>query len=179
MIGYFVFVYELFGIYIGGLGVFLFLIIFGVVLMYIYGEFEKLNYRYFYYKCFIGIYLMFWIVFIIVNVYFFLCNGGYVFVNVLKWMLIFFVFGIDGLVVNILFLMFYIFGEWFLGFIFIFYVVFLLLRYGVKKYFFIIGSVVIVLYVLMFYFYLMFFGLLFDLLFIMRLFELLFGMYFI
>lgn len=179
MIGHPVFAYEPFGIYIGGLGVSLFLIISGAALMYTYGESEKLNYRHFYYKRFIGIYPMFWIAFIIANAYLFLRNGGHVFANAPKWTLIFSVLGIDGLVANTSLPTFYTLGEWFLGFILIFYVVFPLLRYGVKKHPLITGSVAIALYALTLYFHPMPLGLPSDLLLTMRLPELLFGMYFI
>ena len=179
MIGHPVFAYEPFGIYIGGLGVSLFLIISGAALMYTYGEPEKLNYRHFYFKRFIGIYPMFWIAFIIANAYLFLRNGGHVFANASKWTLIFSIFGVDGLVANTSLPTFYTLGEWFLGFILIFYAVFPLLRYGVKEHPIVTGVISIILYVLTLYFHPMPFGLPSDLLLTMRLPELLFGMYFI
>ena len=179
MIGHPVFAYEPFGIYVGGLGVSLFLIISGAALMYTYGEPEKLNYRHFYFKRFIGIYPMFWIAFIIANAYLFLRNGGHVFTNASKWTLIFSILGVDGLVANTSLPTFYTLGEWFLGFILIFYAVFPLLRYGVKEHPIITGVISIILYILTLYFHPMPFGLPSDLLLTMRLPELLFGMYFI
>ena len=179
MIGHPVFAYEPFGVYIGGLGVSLFLIISGAALMYTYGEPEKLNYRHFYFKRFIGIYPMFWIAFIIANAYLFLRNGGHVFTNASKWTLIFSILGVDGLVANTSLPTFYTLGEWFLGFILIFYAVFPLLRYGVKEHPIVTGVISIILYVLTLYFHPMPFGLPSDLLLTMRLPELLFGMYFI
>ena len=78
MLGHPVFMYEPFGIYVGSLGVSLFLIISGAALMYTYGESDKLDCRHFYYKRFIGIYPMFWIAFILANAFLFLRNGGHV-----------------------------------------------------------------------------------------------------
>lgn len=179
MLGHPVFMYEPFGIYVGSLGVSLFLIISGAALMYTYGESDKLDCRHFYYKRFIGIYPMFWIAFIIANAYLFLRNGGHVFANASKWTLIFSMLGIDGLMANTSLPTFYTLGEWFLGFILIFYAVFPLLRYGVKEHPIVTGSVAIALYALTLYFHPMPLGLPSDLLLTMRLPELLFGMYFI
>lgn len=179
MIGHPVFAYEPFGIYIGGLGVSLFLIISGAALMYTYGQSEKLDYRRFYYKRFIGIYPMFWIAFILANAFLFLRNGGHIFASAPKWSLIFSVLGVDGLVANTSLPTFYTLGEWFLGFILIFYVVFPLLRYGVKKHPVITGVIAVILYAVTLYFQPRPFGLSPDLLLTMRLPELLFGMYFI
>lgn len=179
MLGHPVFMYEPFGIYVGSLGVSLFLIISGAALMYTYGESDKLDCKHFYYKRFIGIYPMFWIAFIIANAYLFLRNGGHVFANASKWTLIFSMLGIDGLMANTSLPTFYTLGEWFLGFILIFYAVFPLLRYGVKEHPIVTGSVAIALYALTLYFHPMPLGLPSDLLLTMRLPELLFGMYFI
>lgn len=179
MIGHPVFAYEPFGIYIGGLGVSLFLIISGSALMYTYGESQRLDYHRFYYKRFIGIYPMFWIAFIVANAYLLIRNGGHVLSAAPKWSMIFSVIGVDGLVANTAFPTFYTLGEWFLGFILIFYVVFPLLRFGVKYHPWITGIIAIALYVPTCYFQPAPFGMPSDLLLTMRLPELLFGMYFI
>ena len=179
MLGHPVFMYEPFGIYVGSLGVSLFLIISGAALMYTYGESDKLDCRHFYYKRFIGIYPMFWIAFILANAFLFLRNGGHVLASAPKWSLIFSVLGIDGMVANTSFPTFYTLGEWFLGFILIYYALFPLLRCGVKKHPIITVIIALALYAATLILQPTIFGLPSDLLMTTRLPELLFGMYFI
>lgn len=174
-----IFLNQPFNIYIGGLGVSLFLIISGAALMYTYGDAEKLDLKKFYYKRFIGIYPMFWIAFIIANAFLFLRNGGHVLSAAPKWSIIFSILGIDGLIANTTFPTFYTLGEWFLGFIVLFYIIFPILRFGVKKYPIITATVLAVVYLCMIVWEPKILGLPNDILLPTRLPELAFGMYFI
>lgn len=128
-----IFMYEPFGIYVGGLGVSLFLIISGAALMYNHGEVEKLDLKSFYWKRFKTLYPMFWIAFIVANAFLFLRARGNPYPGVPKRNIIFSILGIDGMVANTSIPTFYTLGEWFLGFIVIFYIVFPLLRWGVRN----------------------------------------------
>ncbi|ADP38492.1 hypothetical protein HMPREF0421_20410 [Gardnerella vaginalis ATCC 14019] len=86
------FVNRPFGIYIGGLGVSLFLIISGAALMYNYGDRESLDLRTFYTKRAKTLYPMFWVAFIVANILLFIRNNGYIFVPRHKITAIFFAF---------------------------------------------------------------------------------------
>jgi len=119
-----------FNIYIGALGVSQFLIISAAALTITYQR--PLNLRKFYKKRFLGIYPMFWIAWIIGTLTLFVLHGGvpangaparYFF-----WTLI----GMDGLVANFGFTTMYLLGEWFLGFIVLFYIIFPILQWGVR-----------------------------------------------
>lgn len=127
------FVNRPFGIYIGGLGVSLFLIISGAALMYNYGDRESLDLRTFYTKRAKTLYPMFWVAFIVANILLFIRNNGYIFVPRHKITAIFSLFGMDGYASAFGVGTFYTLGEWFLGFIILFYIVFPLLRVGVNK----------------------------------------------
>ena len=127
------FVNRPFGIYIGGLGVSLFLIISGAALMYNYGDRESLDLRTFYTKRAKTLYPMFWVAFIVANILLFIRNNGYIFVPRHKITAIFSLFGMDGYAAAFGVGTFYVLGEWFLGFIILFYIVFPLLRVGVNK----------------------------------------------
>ena len=127
------FVNRPFGIYIGGLGVSLFLIISGAALMYNYGDRESLDLRTFYTKRAKTLYPMFWVAFIVANILLFIRNNGYIFVPRHKITAIFSLFGMDGYASAFGVGTFYVLGEWFLGFIILFYIVFPLLRVGVNK----------------------------------------------
>lgn len=174
-----VFMYQPFGIYVGSLGVSLFLIISGAALMYTYGQSERLDMKRFYYKRFIGIYPMFWIAFILAQSYFFLAHFGHVLSSAPKWMLIFSVLGFDGYIANAGFPTFYLLGEWFLGFIILFYILFPLLRYGVKYHPIITAGIIGAFYVGTLIIQPNLHGMPQDLLITTRLPELVFGMYFI
>ena len=63
-------------IYIGALGVSLFLIISGAAMMYVYGNREKIDWKKFYYKRFIIIYPMFWLTYLLVGSLAFLEQKG-------------------------------------------------------------------------------------------------------
>ncbi len=127
------FVNRPFGIYIGGLGVSLFLIISGAALMYNYGDRESLDLRTFYTKRAKTLYPMFWVAFVVANILLFIRNNGYIFVPRHKITAIFSLFGMDGYASAFGVGTFYTLGEWFLGFIILFYIVFPLLRVGVNK----------------------------------------------
>lgn len=174
-----IFANQPFGIYIGSLGVSLFLIISGAALMYTYGDEPKLDLKRFYHRRFLGIYPMFWLAFIIANAWLFLRAGGHVLSQAQPWTIVFSMLGVDGLVANTALPTFYTLGEWFLGFILLFYVVFPLLRYGVRNHPWITAVIVAALYVLTLVFQPRVFGLPIDLLLTTRLPELVFGMFFI
>ena len=128
-----VFAYEPFGIYIGNLGVSLFLIISGAALMMTYGG-PRLDLRVFYWKRFKGIYPMFWTAWILGTLYFFLANQGVARNHAPTRAFLFTLFGMDGMVANFHIQTMYLLGEWFLGFIVLFYIVFPLLRWAVMTY---------------------------------------------
>lgn len=128
-----VFAYEPFGIYIGNLGVSLFLIISGAALMMTYGG-PRLDLRVFYWKRFKGIYPMFWTAWILGTLYFFLANQGVARNHAPTRAFLFTFFGVDGMAANFHIQTMYLLGEWFLGFIVLFYIVFPLLRWAVMTY---------------------------------------------
>ncbi|MGR1195951.1 acyltransferase family protein [Alloscardovia omnicolens] len=173
-----VFANSPFGIYIGGLGVSLFLIISGAALMYTQGDKEKLNLRTFYSKRALTIYPMFWIAFLVANL-FHLWRSGWQFGQTPWWRIIFSVFAVDGYVANMHVSTFYTLGEWFLGFILIFYAIFPLLRVGVKKYPVSTAVIVGILYVVTILSSFTVLQLPQDLLLTVRLPEIIFGMYFV
>ena len=168
-----------FGIYIGGLGVSLFLIISGAALMYTHDEPEHLDLRTFYWKRFKAIYPMFWVAFIIANAYLFLYHGAIVEAQAPKWSLIFSLLAVDGFLANAAIPTFYTLGEWFLGFIIIFYIFFPLLRWGVKRFPFWAAGIALACYAITLAANLQLHGMPKDLLLTTRLPELLFGMYFV
>lgn len=174
-----IFAYEPFGVYVGGLGVSLFLIISGAALMYTYGDDEKINLKTFYQKRFLSIYPMFWIAFVIANAYLFLRNNGHVSTNAPVWSLIFSVLGIDGLIANTSIPTFYTLGEWFLGFILLFYIIFPILMWGIKEHPKVSALTIFVLFIGTILFRPNIYGLPNDILITTRLPELAFGMYFI
>lgn len=173
-----IFMYEPFGIYVGGLGVSLFLIISGAALMYNHGEAEKLNLKSFYWKRFKTLYPMFWIAFIVANAFLFLRARGNPYPGVPKKNIIFSMLGIDGMVANTSIPTFYTLGEWFLGFIVIFYIVFPLLRWGVRNHPIPSLVIILVLYIATLLIDFSLDGLPKSILLTTRLPELAFGMYF-
>ena len=168
-----------FGIYIGSLGVSQFLIISGAALMYSHEDAEKLDLKKFYWKRCKSIFPMFWIAFIIANVYLFLRQGGIVAAQAPKYSVLLSVIGMDGYLSNAGIPTFYTLGEWFLGFILLFYAVFPLLRYGVKRHPWITGIIIAVLYMLTVVLRPNLHGMPSDILLTTRLPELAFGMYFV
>lgn len=136
-----------FGIYVGDLGVSLFLIISGAALTYTYGSREHMDLNRFYRKRFTGIYPMFWIAWIVAVLYYFVDTHGFPPISAPKQNLILTVLGMDGYLANFHVQTAYVLGEWFLGFILLFYLVFPLLLVGVKRYPVPTAAVVSVLYV--------------------------------
>lgn len=122
-----------FGIYLGDLGVSQFLIISGAALMLTYGDQDRLDLKTFYWKRFKSIYPMFWLAFIIANAYLFIVNHGTVAARAPKRSLILSLIGMDGYLTNAGLATFYTLGEWFLGFIVLYYLIFPILRYGVMR----------------------------------------------
>lgn len=136
--------YRVGNIYIGDFGVALFFIISGAALMYVYDETCEL--KTFYKKRFMSIYPMFWIAYLIAFLFQFYgqkcVTRGIPRINFLYTL-----FGFDGYF-NGVQPNFYILGEWFLGCIILIYLVFPLLRWGVKKHPYITIAIAIILYVL-------------------------------
>lgn len=136
-----------FGIYIGDLGVSLFLIISGAALMYVYNE--RLDLKTFYKKRFLAIYPMFWIAYIVAV----LPNlGNFSSLGIPKWRFVLTLIGMDGYLSEYG-SGFYVLGEWFLGFIVLFYIIFPLLRYLLKKNELMMWIIVLVLYIITLRFY--------------------------
>lgn len=117
-------------IYIGSWGVSLFFIISGAALMYVYQE--RIEIKKFYKKRFLSIYPMFWIAYIVAFFYLFYTNKMIPGSGVPKINFIYTILGMDGMVAAYI-PTYYILGEWFLGAIILMYVLFPLLRKGVKK----------------------------------------------
>lgn len=120
---------QIFDLYIGSFGVTLFFITSGASLMYVYGE--KLEWKTYLKKRFTGIYPMFWIAFFAATLISFF-RDGCIRQGVPGWKIIYSILGIDG---NMLWwgMNFYRLGEWFLSVIIALYLLFPLLRLGVKK----------------------------------------------
>lgn len=124
------FPYTPFNVYIGAVGVSLFFIVSGAALMYVYEE--KLELKKFYLKRFKSIFPMFWIAYIFT----FFCQfyeNRTIRQGVPLRRFILSVLGMDGYLMEVV-TDFYILGEWFLGFIIIFYLLFPLLRLALLKY---------------------------------------------
>lgn len=164
-----------FGIYLGNAGVSLFLIISGASLALTYRY--PLNYKKFYWKRFIGIYPMFWTAWVLATMYLFLARDGHVLSNAPISNLIFTVFGVDGLAANFHINTFYLLGEWFLGFILLFYLIFPLLLWAINRFPISTAAVILGLYILSVW-YLQGSGLPAAMIISVRLPELVFGMYF-
>lgn len=118
-------------IYIGDFGVSLFLIISGAALMYVYQE--RFEWKPFYVKRFFNIFPMFWIAFFISFLTKFFMEGG-IDGTIPKYSIIYSILGMDSYVGTLTGTRnFFIVGEWFLGFIILFYLVFPLLRICINK----------------------------------------------
>ncbi len=120
-----------FNIYVGDLGVSLFLIISGSALAYTYSS--PLDLKAFYWKRFKGIYPMFWTAWVLGTLFFFIDSKGHPMNAGPASSIIWTVFGIDGLVANFHVPTVYLLGEWFLGFIIVFYLVFPLLLHCIER----------------------------------------------
>ena len=133
-----------FGIYVGGLGVSLFLIISGAALTLTYRR--PINLKRFYWKRFLNIYPMFWTAWILATLYFFVATGGRPPNSAPTRSLIFTVLGVDGLVANFHVRTAYLLGEWFLGFILLYYLVFPLLLWAIDRYPIVTGAAILAAY---------------------------------
>ena len=134
-----------FGISVGALGVSLFLIISGAALTLTYRR--PINLKRFYWKRFRSIYPMFWTAWVLGTLALFLAangrppNAGPVKSFILT------VLGIDGLAQAFHFRTMYLLGEWFLGFILLYYLVFPVLLWAIDRFPVITGVVLLVVYV--------------------------------
>lgn len=133
-----------FGIYVGGLGVSLFLIISGTALVFTYHR--PLNLKRFYMKRFLNIYPMFWTAWILATLYYFVDTRGFPPNAAPTRSLIFTVLGVDGLVANFHVRTAYLLGEWFLGFIVLFYLVFPLMLWAIDRFPWITAAAILVIY---------------------------------
>lgn len=120
-----------FGIYLGGLGVSLFLIISGAALTLTYQP--PFNLKTYYWKRFKGIYPSFWIAWILATLYFFVSRSGTPLNACPPKSIVFTVLGIDGLLANFNIRTCYLLGEWFLGLILMYYLVFPILLWMIDK----------------------------------------------
>ncbi|QOV20095.1 acyltransferase [Blautia liquoris] len=112
-------------VYIGDFGVSLFLTISGAALMYVYQE--ELKCRDFYRKRFLNIYPMYWIGFILAFLIEFYKNRGFN-PDIPRYKIIYSFLGIDKYMSNFGDINFSLVGEWFLGLIIVFYLLFPLIR---------------------------------------------------
>lgn len=165
---------DTFNIYIGALGVSLFLIISGAALMLTYEN--NFTLKKFWKKRFLSIYPMFWLAYFVAFLHHFYHNKGLMFAQAPKFNIIYSILGIDGYLSNANVPTFYLLGEWFLGLILLIYVIFPILRWGVIKHPIITFLVGMGLYV---------FGIIYqpdvlpqNMVLFVRLPEVLFGMYF-
>lgn len=168
-----VFTWKIANLYIGDFGVSLFLIISGAALMYTYER--QFDIKEFYKKRFLSIFPMFWIGYFVTFLHSFWIN---------KWIdrtiprqnIILSILGMDGYL-NGLVPSFYKIGEWFLGFIIIFYIIFPLLRKMVIEHPKVTLSVALIIYLAINIIYP--FKINRSIFLFTRLPELLFGMYFV
>lgn len=142
-----IFLNRPFNIYVGDWGVSLFLIISGAALMYTHGRQPKTDWKHFYYRRFITIFPMYWIAYISANIILFIRGRGSLPYSAPKWRILLSVFAFDGLASTGGIKTFYTLGEWFLGFIIIFYLVYPLLQAGVRDHPWITACCILVLYV--------------------------------
>lgn len=165
--------WRVFNLYIGDFGVSLFLIVSGAALMWVYDN--RLELKTFYSKRFISIYPMFWIAYFTSFLYSFFLNRG-INQSIPKQNIIFSILGFDGYLGSII-PTFYQVGEWFLGFIIIVYLIFPVLRLGVKRYPKLTVAVTMIVYLIFNLYYP--FNLTKSTCLFIRLPEILFGMYFV
>lgn len=121
---------ALFSIYTGTAGSVLFFIVSGAALMHVYQD--QINLKSYFMKRVKGIYLMFWISFIIFFCIQFYTGGGYD-KNIPLLRSIYTLVGMDGLAENFC-ATFYTVGEWFLGIIIILYILFPALKKFVDEF---------------------------------------------
>ncbi|OLO85715.1 acyltransferase family protein [Actinomyces naeslundii] len=143
--GGYVLTFEPFGIYLGALGVSLFLIISGAALTFTYRR--PIDLKRFYWKRFLNIYPMFWTAWVLGTLSLFLVANGRPPNAAPLRSFVFTLLGIDGLAQAFYFRTMYLLGEWFLGFILLYYVVFPLLLWAIDRFPVITGAVLLVAYV--------------------------------
>ena len=160
-----------FGAYLGSFGVAIFFILSGIYLMYTYNDmFELKSYIK---KRFLGVYPMFWICYILVFLYYFYVRRGNTF-TAPNWTIILSDLGMDGYLCNYG-PNFYIIGEWFLGCLIFLYILFPILRFGVKRFPIITAVIILLIYGILPYHYTGTISM--ELFFLLRLPEFAFGMY--
>lgn len=163
---------TVFSIYLGNFGVTLFFIVSGATLMYVYDK--KFDVKIYLKKRFLGIYPLFWLTYLFAFFITFYNSG----INwtIPKWRLIYSVLGFDG---NMLWFhpTFYMVGEWFLSVIVLLYIIFPILRYGIQKkpWILLIGSALLLIILSKFWNS----ALPLDCLFLARILEFVFGMFFV
>lgn len=163
---------EIANIYIGNFGVSLFLIISGAALML--SNENNWSIKKFFQKRFFNIYPMFWMAYLFAFLYHFYILKG-INQTIPKQRILLSLFGMDGYLGQT-FPTFYLVGEWFLGFIILFYVVFPVLRWGVLKHPIITALIALGLYAFLMVFYNADYPK--SIFFPIRLPEVLFGMYY-
>ena len=142
--GGYILTFEPFGIYVGALGVSLFLIISGAALTFTYRR--PIDLKRFYWKRFRSIYPMFWTAWVLGTLAFFLATNGRLPNAAPAKSFILTVLGIDGLAQAFYFHTMYLLGEWFLGFILLYYLVFPVLLWAIDRFPVITGAVLLVAY---------------------------------
>ena len=142
--GGYILTFEPFGIYVGALGVSLFLIISGAALTFTYRR--PIDLKRFYWKRFRSIYPMFWTAWVLGTLAFFLATNGRLPNAAPAKSFILTVLGIDGLAQAFYFHTMYLLGEWFLGFILLYYLVFPLLLWAIDRYPIVTGVAILAAY---------------------------------
>ena len=142
--GGYVLTFEPFGIYLGALGVSLFLIISGAALTFTYRR--PIDLKRFYWKRFLNIYPMFWTAWVLATLYFALISNGRPPNVGPARTFIFTLLGVDGLALNFHFRTMYLLGEWFIGFIILYYIVFPLLLWAIDRFPVVTGLVLLAAY---------------------------------
>ena len=130
--GGYVLTFQPFGVYVGALGVSLFLIISGAALTLTYRR--PINVKRFYWKRFLNIYPMFWTAWVLGTLYYFLIFNGRPPNAAPAKSFIFTLLGVDGLAAAFGWPTMYLLGEWFLGFILLYYLVFPVLLWVIDRF---------------------------------------------
>lgn len=164
---------NIFTVYLGSFGVSLFFIVSGAALMYVYDE--KLSVKDYMIKRFKGIYPLFWLTYLFAFFITFYRDGG-LNQTVPKYKIIYSILGCDG---NALWFgeNFYMVGEWFLSVIVLLYIIFPLLRKAMKKLPYVVMAGAVVIFVVLLKFWDSAMPL--ECLFLSRLPEFVFGMFFV